>query len=504
VLLVVLISQPLAALPSQSPKGGVHTKPQVPLAQVDVAFARAAHAAPHAPQCPVLTDVSISQPLTAAPSQSRNVPVHVNPHVPAAHVDVALARVGHAVPHAPQCAAVLVVFVSQPVVALPSQSPQPTEHVNPHVPAVHPIVALLRAGHTLPHAPQFDVLARRSLSHPSAALALQSENPALHVNPHVPAAQMELAFARAGHALPHAVQLAASVLKFDSQPSRSLPLQFPNPPSHVIVQSAERQMGDEFARVGHRLLHVPQCVRSESVSTQTIPPPTVQIVLGRLHITVHREAAQNCPAGHALPHAPQFAALVDVSTHAPPQNDCPLGQRHAPMTQLCPPEHALPHAPQCTLLTPVSTHEPAQSIRPMGHWHAPMTHICPATHALPHAPQCAASVFVSTHVPLHNVCPIGQTQAPATQDCPGTHALPHTPQCATSDAVSMHAIIPRTVQILRGALHVMPQRPSAQNSPDGHATPQPPQFIESDVVSVQRPAHAISPVRHAQVPAVHT
>jgi hypothetical protein len=48
--------------------------------------------------------------------------LHAKPHVADAHVAAALARAGHAVPHAPQLAAEVCVLISQPVVAFASQS----------------------------------------------------------------------------------------------------------------------------------------------------------------------------------------------------------------------------------------------------------------------------------------------------------------------------------------------------------------------------------------------
>ena len=58
-------------------------------------------------------------------------------------------------------------------------------------------------------------------------------------------------------------------------------------------------------------------------------------------------AVQTCPAAHAWPHEPQWAALVCVSTHAPGHTVCPLAQRtQAPETQARPEAQGAPQAPQ--------------------------------------------------------------------------------------------------------------------------------------------------------------
>ncbi len=205
-LLDVLTSQPSAATALQSPKGATHANPHTLLVQFTTAFGRAGHVVPHAPQLLGLLDVLTSQPLTAAPSQSRNVPVQAKPHVLPAQLVVAFARAGHAFPHAPQLLASLDVLASQPSAGAPLQFPNPARHANPHVPAAQLAVAFARAGHAVPHAPQFDALLDVSASHPSAATPLQLPKGARHANPHAPPMQFESAFARAGHEAPQAPQ----------------------------------------------------------------------------------------------------------------------------------------------------------------------------------------------------------------------------------------------------------------------------------------------------------
>jgi len=72
--------------------------------------------------------------------------------------------------------------------------------------------------------------------------------------------------------------------------------------------------------------------------------------------------------GQAAPHAPQFAALVWVSTHTPPQRVCPDPQSHTPPTQARPEAQTTPHAPQFmgSLVTSPQLHAPATQLDPAG------------------------------------------------------------------------------------------------------------------------------------------
>jgi hypothetical protein len=121
-LLVVfrLVSQPLLGLLSQSANGALQLNPQLPLVQVDVAFA-ALHALLHPPQCWRLLAVLVSQPLPGLPSQSSNGALQTNPQLDPAHVAVAFAGAAQVLPQPPQCCTLLVVSISQPFAGLPSQ-----------------------------------------------------------------------------------------------------------------------------------------------------------------------------------------------------------------------------------------------------------------------------------------------------------------------------------------------------------------------------------------------
>lgn len=63
-----------------------------------------------------------------------------------------------------------------------------------------------------------------------------------------------------------------------------------------------------------------------------------------------------------LPQAPQFIALVWVSTHVPSHSAWPVGHVQTPATQLEPPAQACPQPPQLPLSVCVFTQEPLQLV----------------------------------------------------------------------------------------------------------------------------------------------
>ncbi len=131
-----------------------------------MALARVGHAVPHIPQWVVLTRVSASQPLAALMSQSAKPGSQVKPQAPAAQVDIALALAGHALPQVPQCARVVRVSTSQPLAALMSQLPKPSEHeATEHAPTLHTGEPLLIV-QLIPQPPQLPVLVRMSTQPP--------------------------------------------------------------------------------------------------------------------------------------------------------------------------------------------------------------------------------------------------------------------------------------------------------------------------------------------------
>ncbi len=116
-------------MPSQLAKPALHAPmPHTPAEQVDVPLA-AEQTLPQRPQLPVLVRVSTSQPLRGLPSQSAKPVLQVKPHAPDEQNTDALARAAQVRPQPPQCCTLVLVFTSQPLDRLPSQSPEPAAQV---------------------------------------------------------------------------------------------------------------------------------------------------------------------------------------------------------------------------------------------------------------------------------------------------------------------------------------------------------------------------------------
>ena len=153
---------------------------QVDALQAPVPLA-GAQARPHPPQWVALTRVSASQPLSRRPSQSAKPAVQVMAQVPWAQAGTALAAPRHMVLQNPQCATEVRRSASQPLRALPSQSPKfVAQRPTAQRPSTHVDSALARA-QRLPQAPQAVAVVRVSVSQPLAGSPSQSSKPALQV-----------------------------------------------------------------------------------------------------------------------------------------------------------------------------------------------------------------------------------------------------------------------------------------------------------------------------------
>ncbi|MBI5518036.1 MAG: hypothetical protein HY909_29970 [Deltaproteobacteria bacterium] len=180
---------------------------------------------PHIPQLPGSLPVLVSQPLAATPSQSPKPALQApTAQRPAAQDAVAFAR-EHTRPQAPQCIADVCTLVSQPVEAIRSQSPKPEAQLCAmHVPARHAAVEVLASAQRVPHIPQLP----GSLS----VLAQYAPGPA----PQVASGAAQLAAqAPDAHTCPAAQrieqrpQLPRSDSVLTSQPSTGIPLQSAKP-----------------------------------------------------------------------------------------------------------------------------------------------------------------------------------------------------------------------------------------------------------------------------------
>ena len=216
----VFTSQPLAALRSQLPKPAEQVMPQVPALHVGEPLV-ALHARPQPPQWRTSLRWSTSHPLLATASQLAKPVVQLDTaQALDAHAGVALGS-EHAAPHEPHEVTVLRRSTSQPLAALPSQLPKPAAQVMPHAPAAHegvPLVAL----QALPQPPQWAGLVAKLVSQPLAALPSQSPKPALQRNEHAPLAHVAVALAAPGQLTPQAPQLAGLVCVLTHAPEQNV------------------------------------------------------------------------------------------------------------------------------------------------------------------------------------------------------------------------------------------------------------------------------------------
>jgi hypothetical protein len=102
----------------------------------------------------------------------------------------------------------------------------------------------------------------------------------------------------------------------------------------------------QLSPAGQTLPQVPQFFAS--VLTSTHAPEQLVCPVG--HVDAHAPLAQTGVAPlHALAQSPQFSGSVWVLTQVEPQSFVPFGQPQLPAAQTCPDGQALPHAPQLAL-----------------------------------------------------------------------------------------------------------------------------------------------------------
>ena len=417
-LVLVFTSQPLAALMSQSPKPALHAMAQLPALHDGVPF-EPLHTLPQAPQFDALVFVFVSQPVTALMSQSPKPALHAMAHDPPEHDGEPFEPL-HTLPQAPQFDALEPVLTSQPLATLISQSEKPALHAIEHEPLEHDGVPLAPL-HTFPHDPQFDALVEVLTSQPFAALMSQSENPALHAIEHEPLEHDGVPFEPL-HALPQEPQFDVFVPVFTSQPFTALISQSANPALHAMAQLPALHEGVPFEPL-HALPHDPQFDALVLVFTsQPLAALMSQSAKPALHAMAHTLFEQEGVPFELLqivPQEPQFTALVLVFTSQP---------FAALMSQLAKPAlHAMAHVP-------------------LEHEGVPFVPL----QTVPQAPQWVAFVFLFTSQP---VCALlSQSAKPALQ------AMAHT--------LFKHEGVP-----------FVPL----------HTPPQPPQWVASAVRSASHP-----------------
>lgn len=125
----------------------------------------------HSPQCSGSLASCDSQPFAPFPSQLPQPGLQVGVQTPEEHVVEPFALT-QMLPHAPQLLVLDAVSVSQPLLALASQLPQPVEQTGVHTPLTH-VVEPCEFVQIVPQAPQLVVLVFLSVSHPLFGLPSQ-------------------------------------------------------------------------------------------------------------------------------------------------------------------------------------------------------------------------------------------------------------------------------------------------------------------------------------------
>jgi hypothetical protein len=188
------VSQPLALFPSQSPNPAlqlVYVHAPVPLHAAPEALATVvAQLVPHEPQFAALVFVLVSQPLALLPSQSPNPAVqlvYVQAPVPQLIPDAFCTVELHTVEHEPQWFASLCELTSQPSsgagAAGCAQLRNPTLHADVHRPPEQVGVATFAPLQPRPQAPQLVVDDERSVSQPFRSSGSPSQSPNVPLQP---------------------------------------------------------------------------------------------------------------------------------------------------------------------------------------------------------------------------------------------------------------------------------------------------------------------------------
>jgi hypothetical protein len=273
-----------------------------------------AHCRPQAPQLLRSLCSAASQPLLGLVSQLAKFSAHApSAQVPLAQVAAALAK-KQGRPQPPQWVVLVVVLVSQPLTASPSQLPKPVLHVfSRHTPPVHATEPLARV-QAWPQPPQLARLVEVSTSQPSPALPLQSARPEGQVPRAVPQVPEVHTGTSPGvvvlQMVPQVRQLFTAVLRLVSQPFSAMPSQLPKP--ELQVPSAQRPLAQVAIALGKLqvLPQAPQCV----VLLLVLASHPFVLLLSQLAKPALQE-----PSAHALP--TQLGALlakrpVQVVPHA--------------------------------------------------------------------------------------------------------------------------------------------------------------------------------------------
>lgn len=167
-------------------------------------------------------------------------------------------------------------------------------------------------------------------------------------------------------------------------------------------------------------------------STQAEPQVIVPVGHGP---GAHLPAAQTCPVGHTVPHAPQFAGSLAVVVHAVPHKVIPVMHAHLPAEHTSVSRQRVPQSPQLRGSEVMSRHAvpppppDGQTLPVEGHAHLPATQAgAESGQLMPQSPQLRGSDDVSRQRPPQSLVPAPQTQTPDTHVEPVPQFLPHEPQ----------------------------------------------------------------------------
>jgi hypothetical protein len=306
-VVLVLVSQPSAGLPLQSPKPGLQlATAQLPPAHAGVPFAME-QALPQAPQWPTVVLVLVSQPSAGLPLQLPKPGLQLaTAQVPFTHAALPFAM-EQAFPQAPQLLTSLPTLTSQPSATAPLQFTQPASQLAMlHVPLVHTGVPCGML-HTFPQAPQLLEFEAVPVSQPSAGLLLQSPVPGLQLAIwQLPPTHTEVPFATV-QMRPQPPQSPRLVSVFVSQPSAGSPLQSAKPGAQLpMVQAPAVHSGVPFGEL-HVTPQLPQFASSSCVLTSQ---PSARFPL---------QSAK--PGSQMPPHVPplQSGTPLGTSWHGCPQ-----------------------------------------------------------------------------------------------------------------------------------------------------------------------------------------
>jgi hypothetical protein len=436
-------SQPFAELRSQSAKPALQSKAHPPARHAVTLPALDTHALPQLPQFISDDDVSVSQPLLALESQSASGSVQAVVHIPDTQAGVAPGRATHAVPHAPQSVSESSVFVSQPLAGSPSQSAKGATQVNPHDPALHVETALAGSGHTCPHTPQCSGVVSVLLSQPFSVRPSQSAKGVTQLYPQLPARH------------------SATALR--SQSSKGA--------AQSKVQARAAQRAAALAGAEQAIPQPPQFARFVRTSTsQPFAAFASQFAKSTVHAKVHSPEAQPTVAPDTASQGaqePQCSGSARGSTSQPFTVFASQSRRPALQTRVqAPPTHvavvpdvavqAIPQPPQLARLVSRSVSQPfvrlaSQSPRPASQVKlqlppTPQVADAPggAVQVAPHEPQVGGEARSTSQPfagsPSQSPRPGAHayTQAPATQDTslPSRSAQgEHEPQRSGSEVV---------------------------------------------------------------------